>query len=590
MSRFGCVLLLLLPWCIFAASPTGPTRVACPPGGLQIRSAGVPGRQTLSSQETSYINQRTSRVLPNAWASYLSNAERATPAGPFLTDTFNRDLSSHIPRIGIATSGGGYRAALFGAGVLSSIDARNKTAVKLGTAGLLQSATYIAGLSGGSWLLTSLVQADFPTLPDLIFAPNANPNGGNNQFGGWLTTVDLTAPGDANTTLLFLEGLLEEVLPKFEAGFPITITDPWSRTLSRHFVNGTTLSNILTPGTHGAGVLYSDFPQLSTFKSFEQPFPIVIADSVPPNPDTKEIIPGNVVPLNSEIWEFNAFEVGSYDPGLASFIPTSLLGSTPGNNCVIGFDQAGYIAGISSNLFDEFNISGVAIPPLSTFVELIEGFVGPEPGFHLDTAVVPNPFKGVHPSTFSNSKQDFVNLVDGGLDGEVLPLQPLLVQARHIDTIFAIDASADTEENFTNGSDIVNAAKRAALFGNAYPFPPVPSSPDIFVKEGLNRRPTFFGCDVPYDEAPLIIYIANGGPPAGQVAVTNTSTEQTTYSDVEVQQFLNQAFDIGTQGIPGTHWGTCLACGVTDRTRARLGLSRTAECALCMEQYCWNGH
>lgn len=43
----------------------------------------------------------------------------------------------------------------------------------------------------------------------------------------------------------------------------------------------------------------------STFKAFEQPFPIVIADSVPPNPNPNEIIPGNVVPLNSEIWEFS---------------------------------------------------------------------------------------------------------------------------------------------------------------------------------------------------------------------------------------------------------------------------------------------
>lgn len=81
---------------------------------------------------------------------------------------------------------------------------------------------------------------------------------------------------------------------------------------------------------------------------------------------------------------------------------------------------------------------------------------------------------------------------------------------------------------------IQNAAKRAALFGNAYPFPPVPSSPDIFVEEGLNRRPTFFGCECQPDDAPLIIYIANGGPPSGQVPVTNTSTTQTTYSDAQV--------------------------------------------------------
>jgi lysophospholipase len=30
--------------------------------------------------------------------------------------------------------------------------------------------------------------------------------------------------------------------------------------------------------------------------------------------------------------------------------------------------------------------------------------------------------------------------VDGGEDGEVIPLQPLLVKARGVDVIFAIDA------------------------------------------------------------------------------------------------------------------------------------------------------
>jgi lysophospholipase len=48
-------------------------------------------------------------------------------------------------------------------------------------------------------------------------------------------------------------------------------------------------------------------------------------------------------------------ESGSFDPMLASFIPTSLLGSVNASKCVAGFDQAGYIAGVSSNLFNAFN-------------------------------------------------------------------------------------------------------------------------------------------------------------------------------------------------------------------------------------------
>ena len=61
----------------------------------------------------------------------------------------------------IATSGGGYRAAMFGAGVMMGLDGRNQTSVSAGTGGLLQAIDHLSGLSGGSWLVTSLAQAKF---------------------------------------------------------------------------------------------------------------------------------------------------------------------------------------------------------------------------------------------------------------------------------------------------------------------------------------------------------------------------------------------------------------------------------------------
>lgn len=64
----------------------------------------------------------------------------------------------------------------------------------------------------------------------------------------------------------------------------------------------------------------------------------------------------------------------------------------------------------------------------------------PEPNVELDSAAVPNPFFGVAPKTFIDSNQTLLALVDGGSDGEVSPLQPMLVKARGIDTIFVIDA------------------------------------------------------------------------------------------------------------------------------------------------------
>jgi len=52
------------------------------------------------------------------------------------------------PNIGIGLSGGGDRAALFGAATLNVFDARNESSVERGLGGILQAATYISALSG----------------------------------------------------------------------------------------------------------------------------------------------------------------------------------------------------------------------------------------------------------------------------------------------------------------------------------------------------------------------------------------------------------------------------------------------------------
>jgi len=71
----------------------------------------------------------------------------------------------------------------------------------------------------------------------------------------------------------------------------------------------------------------------------------------------------------------------------------------------------------------------------------------PEPDVEYDIASWPNPFYGIAPDTFINSAQANLNMVDGGEDGEVIPLQPLLVKARGVDVIFAIDAVSSFPKN-----------------------------------------------------------------------------------------------------------------------------------------------
>lgn len=56
---------------------------------------------------------------------------------------------------------------LSAAGVFNGFDSRNDTSVAQGTGGILQLATYMAGLSGGSWFTGSIAINDFPTVWEL---------------------------------------------------------------------------------------------------------------------------------------------------------------------------------------------------------------------------------------------------------------------------------------------------------------------------------------------------------------------------------------------------------------------------------------
>jgi len=137
------------------------------------------------------------------------------------------------------------------------LDGRNQSAANVGTGGLLQAATHLTALSGGSWLTTSLAQADFPTFQDLIFPPSSSSN--TNSFGGWFPDLNVLAPtNDSAQEKQYIGDLMTELGGKHQAGFAITFADLWSRALARHFVNGTTAENFFSNTTaHGAGVLFS---------------------------------------------------------------------------------------------------------------------------------------------------------------------------------------------------------------------------------------------------------------------------------------------------------------------------------------------
>ena len=122
-----------------------PSRSACPPGAeAKVRLAGSPfnGNQSLNPLESSYITQRRQTKIPAAIKAFLGDRAKKV---------FGADLDKvaplDLPVIGITLAGGGLRASIVTAGFLKAFDAREEASTERGIGGLLQSASYLTGLS-----------------------------------------------------------------------------------------------------------------------------------------------------------------------------------------------------------------------------------------------------------------------------------------------------------------------------------------------------------------------------------------------------------------------------------------------------------
>lgn len=176
----------------------------------------------------------------------------------------------------------------------------------------------------------------------------------------------------------------------------------------------------------------------------------------------------------------------------------------------------------------------------------------------------------------------------------------LLVKARAVDIVLAIDASADTEFSWPNGTSLLATADRAANYSQGYwSFPPIPATSDDFVEQGLNVRPVFFGCNATNmanmtdnDAYPIVVYLPNA-PVAGSSYSTNTSTFQLNYDIEDVVSFLDNAHTNALKGFSlnstrDDQLAQCLKCAVVDRARTRAMIQRSEICEQCFTRYCWS--
>lgn len=518
------------------ALPSGyaPVSATCPATPLVRAASGI------SSSESSYITARHS-AASSSLAAWLQKANSGFP-------------TTNLPIVGLTTSGGGYRSLLTGAGVIQGFDSRDSN---VGTSGVFQGLTYQAGLSGGAWLLSSFAGNNYPTITSL-------------KTSLWETTFQnsILDPDQLLAGLAYAE-VVNDLFAKNSAGFSPTLTDPYGRLLSYQLLNG---------GDGGVADRLSGIASLSSFTSHSVPYPIITSLGV-------EETEGQCKPLqNGTIYELHPYEFGSWDQGVAAFTQTAYLGTSLSNGaptkagaCEMNYDNLGYVLGTSSNLFNQACVPG-ALPsslgggsdnPLSALLEKVH-----DVAFRDEYAVYPNPFYQ-RPASSLVASQQSLYLVDGGEALQNNPVWPFIQNnGRPTDVLIVNDNSADTN-NFPNGSEILTTYVQAQAAGlSRMPFIP---SVDVFMSEGLNKRPTFFGCNNP--SVLTIVYLPN----VNYTFASNEPTAKLEYSKADTDAMIANGVQIAAKGgDPG--WPTCLGCALTMKTGATL----PAACTACFSTYCFS--
>ena len=497
-------------------------------------------------------------------------------AGAYINS--HRNNASALPNIAIAASGGGYRAMLNGGGAVQAFDSREQNTTARGqVGGLLQSATYLAGLSGGGWLVGSIMVNNYSTVTGLRDDKTGNVWELQNSIFKGPDSGGIQALSSAG----YYDDLSDEVDRKKNAGFNTSVTDYWGRALSYQLVNA---------AMGGPSYTWSSIQLQDSFANADSPLPILVADGRAPGE--------KLISLNATVYEFTPWELGTFDPTTFGFAPLEYIGSnfTDGkipddSNCVRGFDNVGFVMGTSSSLFNSFllNINATDIPELARkLATKILTSLGSDNNDIAD--YTPNPFYGYNSDTSRNANSTRLTLVDGGSDLQNIPLHPLIQPERHVDVIFAIDSSADTDQYWPNGTSLVATYERShsEAIANGTAFPAVPDT-NSFVNLGLNNRPTFFGCNSSNTSSitPLIVYLPN----APYVFHSNISTFQPDYNATFRNAILQNGYESATQGN-GTvdpNWPACVACAVLSRSLERTKTPVPETCNQCFSKYCWDG-
>ncbi|KAF2670591.1 hypothetical protein BT63DRAFT_242241 [Microthyrium microscopicum] len=564
------------------AAPDGyaPMRVPCPQDGGPIRTAWE-----LSPSEQEWLKKRRPNTV-NAMKDFINRANIDGFDANKYIDKVKGNVDN-LPNIGIAFSGGGYRAMLTGAGVLTAFDDRTPGAKEAGQmGGLLQASTYVSGLSGGGWLVGSIFGNNFSTVGDILHATSQ----GHGHLWDFNRSILEGPQNHARMNIMgmadYWKDIYTSITAKRDSHFDISITDVWARGFAHQLINNT---------DGGASITWSSIADQPGFGDGQIPMPVLVAGSRDPN----EVI----VPRNATIFEFNPWEMGSWDPHLYAMAPVKYVGSPYDKGqiidrqCYAGLDNIGFVMGTSSSLFNEVATTLMENAPGATYqylknlmLDLAQKLSGKDNDI---ASWSPNPFKGWRPDTYRGSAGDHLSLVDGGEDFQNIPIYPHIQPNRKVDVIFAVDSSADTvgaSAGWPNGTSLIATYERStnAYIMNGTGFPKIPDM-NTFVNLGLNTKPTFFGCNSANisGPAPLIVYLPNHP----YSYWSNISTVTLKMPPEMRDGMINNGYNVATMGN-GTlsdKWPACAACAIMQRSFERTKTTPPKMCLDCMAQHCWNG-
>lgn len=360
----------------------------------------------------------------------------------------------------------------------------------------------------------------------------------------------------------------------------------------------------------GVDFTWSSIAKTQAFQDGDMPLPLVVVDGQ--FFDKSSDLPTPTEP----IYEFSPWEFGTYDNSIYGFAPLEYLGTrfvngvVPENEtCVRGYDNAGFIIGTSSDVWNQqgediaATLRGIIaeIPTNSSegaleakeFSSFLEEFLSAVSSTNSTVngpaAYDPNPFYQYNKGSSPFAQDTRLTVVDGGEDYQNIPLNPLIQRKRNVDVIFAVDSDDDYGNNWPNGTSIIATYERTlAGLANDTSFPSIPDA-TTFINLGLNSRPTFFGCNISNltTPAPLVVYLPNHPV----TYMSNMSVHETNFNTTARDAMIINGYNVATQAnnTLDSSWSTCVGCAILSRSFDRTDTTVPEACRQCFQRYCWNG-